>query len=52
MPGWRRFHGEPGRLLANDHPPASEVLAEKPGLFIYEIVQRRVSEPPQPLVSP
>jgi alginate O-acetyltransferase complex protein AlgJ len=37
----------------NDHPlHASEVLAEKPGLFIYEIVQRRVSEPPQPLVSP
>ena len=37
----------------NDHPVhASEIEAEKPGLFIYEIVQRRVSETPQPLVFP
>jgi hypothetical protein len=37
----------------NDHPlHASEIEAEKPGLFIYEVVQRRVSETPQPLVFP
>src|SRR5579885_3572364 len=37
----------------NDHPlHAADVEAARPGLFIYEIVQRRVSEPPQPLVSP
>ena len=37
----------------NDHPlHASEIEAEMPGLFIYEVVQRRVSETPQPLVFP
>ena len=44
-----------GRVVyrRNDHPVhASEIEAEKPGLFIYEIVQRRVSETPQPLVFP
>lgn len=37
----------------NDHPlHARDIEAEKPALFIYEVVQRRVSEAPQPLVFP
>lgn len=37
----------------NDHPlHASDIEAEKPALFIYEVVQRRVSEAPRPLVFP
>jgi hypothetical protein len=44
-----------GRVVyrRNDHPlHASEVEAEKPGLFIYEIVQRRIGGAPQLLVFP
>jgi hypothetical protein len=44
-----------GRVVyrRNDHPlHAGEVEAEKPGLFIYEVVQRRVSGAPLPLVFP
>jgi hypothetical protein len=37
----------------NDHPlHVADIDAEKPGLFIFEVVQRSVSAAPQPLVFP